>query len=65
MQDHRVDWVSLLQLKQELLHRLDGVVATQVDHHLLDLKQIQMYSLYWFTSHSPHICYGSCYHHKM
>lgn len=41
MQDHRVDWVSLLQLKQELLHSLDGVVTAQVDHHLLYLKQIQ------------------------
>lgn len=40
MQDHRVDWVSLLQLKQELLHSLNGVVATQIDHHFLDLKQI-------------------------
>lgn len=39
MQDHRVDWVRLLQLKQELLHRLDGVVATHVDHHFLDLKR--------------------------
>lgn len=38
MQHHRVDRVGLLQLKQELLHRLDGVVATQVDHHLLDLQ---------------------------
>lgn len=37
MQDHRVDGVGLLQLKQELLHSLNGVVATQIDHHLLDL----------------------------
>lgn len=37
MQDHRIDRVSLLQLEQELLHSLDGVVATQVDHHLLNL----------------------------
>lgn len=41
VQHHRVDRVSLLQLKQELLHGLDGVVATQVDHHLLNLKQTQ------------------------
>lgn len=45
MQDHGVNGVSLLQLKQELLHCLDGVVATQVDHHLLDLKEIQIYSI--------------------
>lgn len=38
MQHHRVDRVSLLQLKNELLHSLDGVVATQVNHHLFDLK---------------------------
>lgn len=38
MQDDGVHRVRLLQLKQQLLHRLDGVVATQVDHHLLYLK---------------------------
>lgn len=27
VQNYRVDWVCLLQLKQELLHSLDGVVA--------------------------------------
>lgn len=41
VQYHRVDWVGLLELKQELLHGLNGVVATQVNHHLLNLKQIQ------------------------
>lgn len=41
MQHHRVDGVGLLQLKQELLHRLDGVVAAQIDHHLLDLSWVQ------------------------
>ena len=35
---HRVDRVCLLQLKQQLLHGLNGVVTTQVDHHLLDLE---------------------------
>lgn len=38
VQDHGVNWVGLLQLKQKLLHRLDGVVATQVDDHLFNLK---------------------------
>lgn len=38
MQNHGVDRVGLLQLEQKLLHRLDGVVATQVDHHLFNLK---------------------------
>lgn len=37
VQNHGVDRVGLLQLKQELLHGLDGVVATHVDHHLLYL----------------------------
>lgn len=60
VQDHRVDWVSLLQLKQELLHSLDGVVATQVDHHLLDLKQIQIYSINWLASHYPCIFVMVC-----
>lgn len=35
---HRVDRVCLLQLKQQLLHGLNGVVTTQVDHYLLDLE---------------------------
>lgn len=38
MQDHGVDRIGLLQLEQELLHSLDGVVAAQVDHHLFDLE---------------------------
>ena len=38
MQDHGVDGVGLLQLKQQLLHGLDGVVPTEVDHHLLNLR---------------------------
>lgn len=38
MQDHGVDRISLLQLEQELLHSLDGIVAAQVDHHLFDLE---------------------------
>lgn len=40
MQNHRVDRVGLLQLKQELLHGLDGVIATHVNHHLLNLQQM-------------------------
>lgn len=39
VEDHWIDRVRLLQLKQELLHRLDSVVAAQVDHYLLDLIQ--------------------------
>lgn len=41
MDHHGVDRVSLLQLKQQLFHRLGGVVPTQVDHHLLYLKTNQ------------------------
>lgn len=40
VQNHRVDRVGLLQLKQELLHSLDGVIATHVNHHLLNLQQM-------------------------
>lgn len=36
---HGVDRVSLLELKQELFHCLAGVVPTQIDHHLLNLRR--------------------------
>lgn len=39
MQDHGVYRVGLLQLKQKLFHGLDGVVPTQVDYHLLNLRE--------------------------
>lgn len=51
MQHHGVDRVSLLQLKQELLHSLDGVVATQVDDHFLYLKHVQTYRINLFFGH--------------
>lgn len=37
MDHHRVDRVSLLKLKQQLLHSLGRVVPTKVHRHLLNL----------------------------
>ena len=62
MQDHGVDRVSLLQLKQEFLHSLDRVVATQVDHHLLDLKQVQIYSIIGLH-HIVSVCFSGIWYH--
>lgn len=45
MQHHRVNRVSLLKFKQQLLHGLDGVVTTQVDHYLLNLETDEKHSL--------------------
>lgn len=39
MQHHRIDRLSLVKFKNELLHCLDGVVATEVNHYLLDLNK--------------------------
>lgn len=38
VQHHRINRVSLLKFKQELLHGLDGVVTTQIYHYLLNLE---------------------------
>lgn len=39
MHNNRVDGVRLLELIKKLLHGLNGVVSTQVDHHLLNLHK--------------------------
>ena len=39
MLDDGVHRLRLLQLEQQLLHGLNGVVPAQVDGHLLDLRQ--------------------------
>lgn len=39
--DDGVHRLRLLQLRQQLLHGLDGVVPAQVDRHLLDLRTKQ------------------------
>ena len=38
MLDDGVHRLRLLQLEQQLLHGLNGVVPAQVDGHLLDLR---------------------------
>lgn len=38
MQHYRVNRVSLLKFKQQLLHGLNGVVTTQIDHYFLNLE---------------------------
>lgn len=45
MQHYRVNRVSLLKFKQQLLHGLNGVVTAQIDHYFLDLETYRKHRL--------------------
>lgn len=45
MQHYRINRVSLLKFEQELLHGLNGVVTTQIDHYFLNLEMDRKHKL--------------------